>query len=380
MLMLAATGMLQRFGDVIVVAVVLALAAYGVQFGLFLAVVAGMHVLASLVVALAFAQPLAGLLTGMEVPTAYAFPAAFGGLLVGTAVAIRLAVGGYVPADVVRFTPAIDKAGGGLVGALAGFILAGTALIALSIIPLPVALRIDGSRLRFDAGTKVLNTFVRCVAADEDDRKLVAMGEQPQAPPAAGPSCSEVFSDVNGNDAFDDGERYLDADANGSFTIQLPYSDGNGNGRRDVGLIERYRLGGWLNAKVLNAPTIDSAETADVRADVKDGDVVYQIVAIDMDPNDTFTYGMRIDPNQPTGAPQKPGEKEQGGTSVDHDVDVLSVDKTTGAVKMTDAQAFRDRKSGKLRILVSVTDMHGLKAERAVTLNRKAAKPEAAKP
>ena len=50
MLMLAATGLLQRFGDMIVVGLVLALIAYGAHFGLFLAVLAGMHALVSIVV------------------------------------------------------------------------------------------------------------------------------------------------------------------------------------------------------------------------------------------------------------------------------------------------------------------------------------------
>mgnify|MGYP003349888772 CR=1 FL=1 len=55
MMMLAAAGALQPFGDMIVVGLVLAMAAYGAHFGLFLAVLAGMHALVSLVVALAFA-------------------------------------------------------------------------------------------------------------------------------------------------------------------------------------------------------------------------------------------------------------------------------------------------------------------------------------
>ena len=366
MLILAASA-LQRFGDLIVVGIVLAMAVYGSHFGLFLAVLAGMHALVSLVVALAFAEPLAALLRGMEVPEAYAFPAAFAALFVGAVVVIRLAVGGFVPADVVRFKPAVDKLGGGLMGGLAGYVLAGAVLIGCSILPLPSSLRIDGSALKFDAGTSLLRTFTRCVAADEPARSLLAMGEQPDQAAAGGPSCSELFVDVDGNDAFDDGEPYLDADGNGSFTIQLPFTDANGNGWRDVGLIERYRLGSWRNTKVLYAPTIDSPPTADVPADVNEGDVIYQIVALDRDPDDRFTFGMRIEP--------------QPGTAVDdQDADVLAVDKATGAVKMADSHGFVTRKSNKLKIVVSATDKHGLKVEQPVTLTRKAVKPEAAKP
>lgn len=113
---LLATSMLQRFGDLLVGGIMLALVAYGAQSGLFLAVLAGMHALVSVVVALAFADPLSVLLVTFELPPLYAFPAAFVLLLVGTAFGIRLLVGEYVPADVVRFAPMIDKLGGGLVG------------------------------------------------------------------------------------------------------------------------------------------------------------------------------------------------------------------------------------------------------------------------
>jgi|GEM_PF-903373 len=383
MLMLAAIGVLQRFGDMIVVGLVLAMVAYGSHFGLFLAVLAGMHVLVSLVAALAFAHPLAALLTSMEVPAAYAFPAAFGALFVGAVVAIRLAVGGYVPAEAVRFTPGIDKGGGGLMGALAGVVLAGAVLVAFSIVPLPQSLRIDGSKLRFDVGTRLLGTFARCVSADEASRSLLLQGEQPlSSAPAGSPSCSELFADLGKNNAFDDGDPYLDADGNGSFTIQLPYVDTNGNGRRDIGLVERYRLGAWQNAMVLYAPTIDSPPTADVTAEVSNGDIVYQIVALDMDPEDTFSFGMQLDPQQSPSGKQKSDDKETGGASghADQDAGILAIDRMTGAVTMADAEAFVSRKANKLRIVVNVTDKHGLKAEKPVTLTRKAPKTDAGRP
>lgn len=377
MLMLAATGVLQRFGDMIVVGLVLALTAYGAHFGLFLAVLAGLHVLASLIIALAFSGPLASLLTAVELPDAYAFPAAFGLLFVGAAVAIRLTVGEVVPAEAVRFTPAIDKGAGGLVGALAGYVLAGAVLIALSIMPLPSALRIDGSKLRFDAGSKLLNTFARCVESDEAARELLVEGEPPVLKASAdSTAASELFADGNGNDAYDDGEAYIDADENGVFTLQLPYVDSNGNGRRDVGLAEAYRLAAWRNAKVLHAPQIESPLTVDVAAGVNEGDVVYQIVAIDRDPDETITYGLRMDREPPAAGQAKGDGADDGGTSDYHDTDLLSIDKATGAVKMADPQGFFTRKPAKLRIVVTATDKHGLKAEKTVTLVRKAAKPD----
>lgn len=367
MLMLVAASMLQGFGDLIVIGIVLAMAAYGAHFGLFLAVLAGMHALVSLVVALAFAEPLADLLKGFEMPAAYTFPAAFVGLFVGAVVAIRMAVGGFVPAGVVRFTPAIDKGGGGLFGALAGLVFAGAVLIACSM--LPEAFRIDGSKLRLDAGTRLLRTFARCAEPNEAGRSLLVQGEPPSTKELPeGLQCSELFVDLNDNDAFDAGEPYLDADGNGSFTLQVPFTDANANGRRDVGIVESYRLGAWRNARVFYAPVIDSASSAEVPMEVNDDDVVYQITATDADPNDTFTYGMRLH------SQAGPSGQRQVAAADAQDNDILAINTTTGAVKMIDAHAFRARKSKSLKFVAVVTDPHGLTAEKIITLNRRPAK------
>ena len=313
MLMLLAASILQRFGDLIVGGCVLALVAFGVQNGLFLAVLAGMQVLLTLVVALAFADPLSALLTTFELPAVYAFPAAFGLLLVGTAVATRLAVGGYVPDEVVRFAPIIDKLGGALVGAVAGMILAGTLLIACSIAPVPDAFRLDGSTLGYDMGTRMLRTFARCVEPDDAKRAVLldgepgtvaeplpavappvldaldakadalaqqeqAKGEKPRdndkqdkkgrkakaenppppppAPPPPPPLWSEPFADFNGNKQRDEGEPHLDTDGDKAFTARLVVNDPNANGKRDIGLLERYRLHVW-GRQVISVVTLD---------------------------------------------------------------------------------------------------------------------------
>ena len=318
MLMLLAASILQRFGDLIVGGVVLALVAFGVQNGLFLAVLTGMQAILALVVALAFADPLAAVLTTFELPVVYAFPVAFGLLLIGTAVATRLAMGGYVPAEVVRFAPIIDKLGGALVGAVAGIILAGTLLIACSIAPVPEAFRLDGSTLGYDMGTRMLRTFARCVEPDDAKREVLldgepgsvpeplpavdppvldaaaakgdALAQQEQAkrdkpldndkqdkqdkkskkskaenpplpppappPPPPPPRWSEPFADFNGNKQHDDGEPYLDTDRDKAFTARLVANDPNANGKRDIGLLERYRLHAW-GRQVISVVTID---------------------------------------------------------------------------------------------------------------------------
>lgn len=304
---LLAAGVVQGMGNLVVGAAVLALGAYGAQQGLFLAILAGMHALVTLVVSLAFADRLATLLISFEMPAAYSWPAAFGLLLVGTAVVIRLAIGGYVPRDAVKLRPNLDKIGGALVGAVAGMVVAGITLIVLSVAPVPEPLRIDGSKLTYDMGSRMLQTFARCVEPAETRRDVLLEGEPsseaappppapppveepasrrlsddfgpsaddrddedakavpsskrrrgkkvdaaPPPPPPPVPAWSEPFVDLNDNEQRDDDEPYLDTDGDGNFTVRLKLVDKNGNGRRDIGLLEMYRLRAW-GPKVMSA-------------------------------------------------------------------------------------------------------------------------------
>lgn len=311
MLSLLAASILQRFGDLVVGGIVLAMVAFGAQHGLFLAVLAVMQALVSLVVALAFANPLADVLATFELPEVHTYPAAFALLLVGTALAGRLAVGGYVPADVVRFAPVIDKLGGGMMGAVAGVVIAGTFLIACSVVPVPEAFRIDGAALGYDMGTRMLRTFARCVEPDVAKRAVLLDGEPgsvppppppppptpsadaqrakemeegmrgkspkqgkkskaessptppspPPPPPPGPPTWSEPFADLNNNKQHDDGEPFLDTDNDHAFTARLVFDDANGNGMRDIGLLERYRLHAW-GRRVISVVTLDEAPGA----------------------------------------------------------------------------------------------------------------------
>jgi hypothetical protein len=212
-----------------------------------------------------------------------------------------------VPAEVVRFAPLIDKLGGGLVGAVAGIIIAGTLLITCSIVPVPEAFRLDGSALGYDMGTRMLRTFARCVEPDDAKRAILLDGEPgtvPEPPPAAPPALeaaeardrpmkaerdrqlnrdrqerngrkakpdpekqpepatpppprwSEPFADLDGNNQHDDGEPYIDTDRDNAFTAGLVVNDPNGNGKRDIGLLERYRLHAW-GRQVISVVALD---------------------------------------------------------------------------------------------------------------------------
>jgi hypothetical protein len=94
-------------------------------------------------------------------------------------------------------------------------------------------------------GSRVLDVFSRCLGVDPKTREVLLRGE-PGAPPAAGqpvtrPAWSEPFVDANGSLARDDGEPFLDTDSNDAFTPEVAAADTNGNGRRDIGLLEHYR-------------------------------------------------------------------------------------------------------------------------------------------
>lgn len=370
---LLAAGILQRFGDLIVAAVVLAFAAFGAGSGIFVTVLVGMNALASLVLALGFAKPLASILVTMEIPAQFALAAAFGILLVGGATAFRLAMGRWVPPDVVRFAPLIDQLGGGLVGAVAGMVVAGAFLIAFSILPLPESLTIDGTKLRFDMGTRLLRTFARCVEPDESARSLLLDGETP-ASAATGLFCSELFADTNRNGRYDaeenSRERYIDADRNGLFTTQLPFSDVNSNGKRDAGLLERYRLASWERVTVMHSPSISSPDSASVADDAEDGAAVYQAQANDLDPGDALVFGIR-----PAAAA---GEDAKSGAADGAVAPIVTIDPASGIVNLTDAAAFA---GGKLpyRFVVTVTDGQGLTAEKTVSLSRKPPLPHSKK-
>ena len=346
-----ATTPLQPLGAPLVLGLVAALAFYGYRQGLFLATLAGLHALAASVAALGLTGPVAAWLELADVPRQYALPGAFLGMLTAAAVGIRLAIGAAIPPGAVRLPPRIDQVGGLVVGGLAGLIAAGGVLLALSIAPVPPMWRIDGSRLSLDMGSRVLDVFSRCLGVDTKTREVLLRGE-PGAPPAAGqpvtrPAWSEPFVDANGSLARDDGEPFLDTDSNGAFTPELAAADTNGNGRRDVGLIEHYRLGQWLPLTTLQAPVLTSGDTAYVTDGAPEDTVVYEATATDADPGDGLVYSLK--------------------TEQDDDAGRVLIDPATGAVSLIRPP---DRELRKVySFTVVVTDKAGLTAERPVTLH-----------
>lgn len=162
----AANFILQHLGDLVVVMCMVGLAIFGWYQGLFLATLAGLQVLASCMLAMAFAVRLTPVLLMAECPPQAALAVSFLVIFLGSVIAIRLAIGAAVPEGAVRFSDAIDKFGGTCIGLLAGATLAGSLLIAWSMAELPESFAVRPTELKIDPGSKMLHAFARCSNED----------------------------------------------------------------------------------------------------------------------------------------------------------------------------------------------------------------------
>jgi hypothetical protein len=266
--MLLADGLLQQWGDLGAIAVVIALALVGMKSGLFVATLWGMAALVAVMAGLACLDRVAAWLQMAEIAPVYLPAASFFVTAAVVAVGLRLAVGALVEEDEVRFPPLVDTLGGLAVGALGGVIAAGGLQLLLSMAPLPSWMGRLDPRRQMDLGGPLLESFARWAAADDNQRSVILNGEpglkfDPTAveKPAATPQedverklnpwkNSEVFADLNLNGGRDEDEPFLDADGDGQFSEMTDNSDANGNRLRDIGLLERYRLGPWLTVSV----------------------------------------------------------------------------------------------------------------------------------
>ena len=236
-------------------------------------------------------------------------------------------------------------------GLVAGVVAAGGLLIAASFLPLPAAYRIDFGRLALDPGGPLIGLFARSLGLDPAATAVLLAGEPGTAlDPAAVPrpqAWSEPFLDGNASLTRDDGEPYLDTDASGGFTPELAAADTNGNGLRDIGLREHYRLGTWLPLTTLQAPAMTSKDAAYVTDGSPEDTIVYQAGASDADKGDGLVYSLKPD---------------QGD-----DASLVLIDPAGGAVTLRNRPDREFRKAYEFTVVV--TDKAGLTAERRVTLH-----------
>lgn len=249
--------------DAFVLAVIAGFAFYGWQQGLFITTIAALQVLAAGLAALAFAASVAPLLESLGLSPDRSLPAAYVVVCAGSMLAGRLAVGAFVPRDAIGFARIIDTFLSAVIGGFAGLVLAGVILVGWSMMPLPDWARLRADGLRVDAGSWFLGSFSRCVQPAGPGRDVLLDGESAADEGNEAGRCSEPFVDGNRNGTFDEGERHLDLDGDGSFTPERSFTDINGNGRRDLGLRECYRLAAWKDLVVLRPPPATPAARDD---------------------------------------------------------------------------------------------------------------------
>lgn len=159
-------SLVQSLGDLVVIMLVVGLALYGWQHGLFLATLAGLQVLGSFFAAIFLADLVAPLVSQAGIEDRYAFAVAFLVVLFGLMVAIRLVAWAAIRGTRVRLPGFVDRIGGTLAGACVGYALAGVVIVAWSMPPLPAEFDLQGTRLRLDAGTPLVRAAARS-ASDE---------------------------------------------------------------------------------------------------------------------------------------------------------------------------------------------------------------------
>jgi hypothetical protein len=343
LLFLQAAGPARLGGDLVVLALVAGTAFVGLRHGLFVATLVGFQSLASAIAALALAGPVADLVIPADVvPSAWRLAAAYAVTFTTVFVGIRLAIGAAVPEIAMALSPWPDGVGGAVIGAFAGWLLAGVVLVGWSMAGVPDSWRFSPAGLAVDPGRWLLGTFARCVETEPERRAVLFAGEAASGGPD-GPRCSEPFLDINRNGQFDDGEPYLDVDGNGAFTPSLGYTDLNGDGRRDLGLFECHRLGAWSGIMVWHAPRVTSPARVELERPPANGHEIYRATADDPDGAEALLFAVRSG-----------GTDETSATAVE-------IDPHTGVVVLVRPPA--DQVTRVVKFTVLVTDPTGLTDE-----------------
>ncbi len=317
----------------------------GYRYGLFLATVIGLVLLAGFLAALALAPAGAAFLQSFDCPPAHALAASFCVVFGLAAAACRFGIGEVVQEDDVRFRGAIDKVGGLVVGGFVGGLVAGAILVGWSMWELPRGLKADATAMKMDAGARLLRTFARSVTGDPQARARLLDGDLERGGRDEGLLVSEPFDDADGDWLRGDQEPYLDLDRSGSFTAAAPIVEpAAGSGpRRTVGLLAAYWLGAWRTARVLTTPRLTTP--ARVEADTRGaGRPLFRVTAADADDGDTLTFGII------------PREGD--------DAKLVEIDAATGEVTLHDSEVGTERQT--VRFTVKVTDRSGLWATQEI--------------
>lgn len=257
----------------------------GSQAGVIASAMVGIEMIVAVTVGVLFHELVAGLLIdGMRLAAepflssdfpyqAVAVPLAFALLTWGTFAAMRFRLHSSRPAgldseDEHDEHETINRVAGGLVGGSSGVVIAGAALVTLSMVPLPATLRLDPQRMFFDLGGLVLRMAGEFEPDRHDGQSLIIHGEPASrsSDPAA-KLASEPWVAGPDEGSPDEGARFSDVDGNGSFTKDLYFLDLDGDNIRRVGLRDKYIVGVWsgaLDAHARERPKkVDASDSTD---------------------------------------------------------------------------------------------------------------------
>jgi hypothetical protein len=334
--------------DLAIAAMVIGLALLGRRHGLFVSTLVGLQILASFVVAISASLVVGDMLRANGVESTIALWVAvtiYAVTFVASVIGIRMAMGAWVPEMAVPLSPWLDTMGGAAIGAMSGWLLAGVVLVAWSMASLPAPWRFQPNTRSVDPGDWVLRTFARCIDLDKNKklRPIMLDGEAATAGLEGPPYSSEPFIDSNGNGLYDVDEPYYDVNRDGAFTSRQSFADINENGRRDLGLIELYKLGTWGGVTVWHAPRITSPDRVELPEPPEAGDVIYQATADDADGREGLLFTIRS-----TGADKLAAV-------------MLEIDEQTGETVLV--QPPTDRFTQVVKFTVVVTDLTGLTDE-----------------
>lgn len=232
----------------------------GLSRGFFATAVAGVEVLGALILAILLHEPLAGLIGplfmdsfGFFMPSDFAvqpwavflcFTLVFWGSL--TAI-WKFANPKFIDTEILPM-PLIDQLCGGLAGGFAGALFLGAILITWSMCPLLAGIPVPAGGMWLDVGSLAIRAAGQFAGERQANGWYVPVdGEPAPSEGIEGPVrvSSEAWRDLNTSGQWDFEDPFRDTDGNGTMTKEFKYVDLDGDGRRRVGLIEKYAVGVW---------------------------------------------------------------------------------------------------------------------------------------
>jgi len=355
--------------------VVVAISAYlGLRSGLFLSVVAALAVITAFSGALGLAPRLGAYFSSLHWMPVLVLPLAYFLILAFVLLATKAVTAACLRDDDAWLSPRFDRFGGGLMGAFAGWLLAGSLLVGWSMIELPAGVRPPMPSRTHDAGSWMLKMLARMNGNEKvtEGGGGLLNGDTIHGKSGGGRidiSATEPFDDVNENGRWDEHEgkpeRFIDHDANGDFTkSQEVTNDVNKDQSiRDVGLLDRYWLSAWRRIRVMHPPKITSKLVDVLQKKAEKDALIYTAEVKDADPDheSRVKYSLKKDQEDDSG--------------------LLTIDPSSGEVRFLNNIDI-DEKKARVRFTLIVEDPSGLtdQGEVEVTLKPPQKQAESARP